>query len=82
MRPSFIYHQIHAVLEIVVFLFIIYYFYSRWNDISLKNTIFILSLVSIICGIHAILHYFEEIYYDFNPLIGKSKVNDNPISRY
>jgi len=33
-------------------------------------------LISIAFGIHALLHHYEEIYYNFNPLNGKWHIYD------
>ena len=28
-------------------------------------------------SMHGIQHYYEEIYFDYNPLVGKWKINDD-----
>ena len=67
MRPSFLGTGINAItatIATVIFLLN----YRTMNNVDMIK---ILLLISIAFGIHALLHHYEEIYYDFNPLIGK-----------
>ena len=62
--PSFI-GMIVGVFFLVygVILFII-----NLKKISTKDIIIILLLISIAISFHAILHFLNEIYYNFNPI--------------
>lgn len=75
MRPSFLAHVISAIiLSIAIILFIINY-----NKLNTINLIIITLLLSIAIAIHGISHMLQEIYFDYNPLIGKWIVNDYPL---
>ena len=78
MRPSFIYHQIQATLVLVLIFMTIYLLYSKQIDLLSIETLVILLLISINIGIHSNLHYQEEIHFNFNPLIGNTKINNYP----
>ncbi len=75
-RPSFI---ASALSGTIIFIALILFFI---NYISLSKDpykfIVILSLIGIGFGVHSISHYYEEIYYDFNPFIGKWSGKDTP----
>lgn len=43
-------------------------FFTNLKKISIKDIIIILILVSIAISLHAILHFLNEIYYNFNPI--------------
>lgn len=67
MRPSFLAHIANGFL---IFISVILYL-SNSAKINIENTLVILLLLSITFGIHGILHHYEEIYYNFNPLENK-----------
>ena len=76
MRPSFIASTLSGlIIFIAIILFIINYKTLVSDNKYFINT---LILLSIAIGIHGLSHYFEEIYIDFNPLIGKWKPKDKP----
>lgn len=77
MRPSFIATGISAILIIIA----IIWFIMKWNNMSDFEKINIFVLICIFIAIHAIAHYIEEIYYGFNPLIGKWQVLSEPTKR-
>ena len=77
MRPSFIYHQIHAVISIIGTIIVLYWLIFGQNRDSYTAAILIL-LVSLSWGVHALVHFDEEVHYNYNPLIGKSIVHDEP----
>ena len=56
----------------------IYLSYNAQINLLSKEMLVILLLISINIGIHSNLHYQEEIHFNFNPLIGNSKINDYP----
>lgn len=64
MRPSMFSHAINGIFAFVaIVLFFIYY-----KELDRGTILEILLLIAIACGIHGILHHYEEIYYGFNPL--------------
>jgi hypothetical protein len=71
-RPSFIIGIISGtVIFIATILFLFNMFkFSRYELINL------LFIIGIAYGIHGIQHAYEELYFDFNPLIGKWKPKD------
>ena len=74
-RPSFIASALSGTIIFIAFIL----FCINFKSIS-KNPyefIVILSLIGIGFGVHSVSHYYEEIYYDFNPLDGKWKIRDN-----
>ncbi len=81
MRPSFIYHQIHVAFTVIAMIFIVIVLFKDYKTTDYSTIAILLLLVGIACGVHAIIHFFEEIYFDFNPMIGKSEVLDNPVYR-
>lgn len=68
MRPSFIYHQVNAVVSILATIIMLYYFYINRSTSNIFNISIGLFIISIAWGIHSILHYLEEYIYNFNPL--------------
>ena len=76
MRPSFIASAISGMLIFVSLVLFVIHFKDMKND-SFK-VILLLTLLGIGFGIHGISHVYEEVYFGFNPLIGKWKVNDEP----
>jgi hypothetical protein len=77
MRPSFI---ISALSGTIIFIAIILFFINI-KTISKDPKILteLLFLMGIGFAIHGISHYYEEIYFNFNPLTNDWKVNDKPI---
>ncbi len=43
-------------------------FIRNFKKINIKDNIIILVLVSIAISLHAILHFLNEVYYNFNPI--------------
>jgi len=75
-RPSFIASALSGtIIFAALILFFINYKSIYQNPYQL---IVILSLIGIGFGIHSLSHYYEEIYYDFNPFIGKWSGKDIP----
>ena len=83
MRASFVYHQITAIISIISTLISLYWMYKNYNakDSAYKTAI-ILILLSISWGVHGLIHFWEEVYFDFNPLAGKSTIHDFPVRNY
>jgi asparagine N-glycosylation enzyme membrane subunit Stt3 len=62
--PSFI-----AMIVGVFFLVAaILLFFTNLKKINTKDIIIILILISIAISLHAILHFLNEVYYNFNPI--------------
>jgi hypothetical protein len=76
MRPSFIASGVSGTI-IIIALFIFLISLGELISDSYK-LIMTLTLIGIGIQLHGIAHYHEEIYYDFNPFIGKWDVKDNP----
>jgi hypothetical protein len=75
-RPSIIISSLSGLLIIISIAFSI-----GKRDEFLKDSfkiLILLLLIAIGLGIHSMSHYYEEIYFDFNPLVGKWKINDSP----
>ena len=66
MRPSFI---ISVLSGIIIFIAIIL-FILNFKVLTMNTPKFIelLVLIGIAFGLHGISHYYEEIYFNFNPL--------------
>lgn len=76
MRPSFIVSALSGtIIFIAAILFLI-----NIKTISKDTNVFIglLFLLGISFAIHGISHYYEEIYFNFNPLTNNWKINDKP----
>ena len=78
MRPSFLYHQTQAVLIILIIIIIIYLLYNGSIKLLSYELVMIGLLLTITIGIHSNLHYQEEIHFNFNPIIGNTKVHNYP----
>jgi len=78
MRPSFIVSCISGVIIFIAFIIFIFYTISINKDEKIFKNIILLSLLGIGIGIHGISHVYEEVYFDFNPLINKWQINDEP----
>ena len=76
MRPSFI---ISAISGTIIFIALIL-FIINFNTLKSDNKGFIntMLLLGIALAIHGISHYYEEIYFNFNPLTGKWNPKDEP----
>ena len=75
MRPSFLAAAFGGIiLTIATILYIINY--KSLSGFSHMNILF---LMSIAYSLHALAHHYEEIYYDFNPLVGKWKIRDEKV---
>lgn len=74
--PSFIASSISGIL---IFIGLIY-FLCNINTLSKDpyKLIMSLTLLGIGFGVQGISHNFLEVYYDFNPFIGKWKVKNEP----
>lgn len=75
MRPSIFGHALNGFLLLIAAVL----FLQNYKSISQETMIEFALLFSIAFGIHAILHHYEEIYYNFNPLDKKWKVYDNAV---
>ena len=71
MRVSFIINMLTGV----TLLFTIVLYILNYKNLDNVNKMVILLLIIIALGIHGIQHSIEEIYYNFNPLAGKWKIN-------
>ncbi len=78
MRPSFIYHQITSIISIIGSLVALYWILRYYNRDSYMMAILLL-ILSISWGVHGLIHFWEEVHFDFNPLVGKSIVHDDPV---
>jgi hypothetical protein len=45
------------------------------------NLIMVLLTMGMALATHAMCHYYEEIYYDYNPFSGKWQVKDEPVKK-
>lgn len=73
MRISFILAGVSGTIVLIALIMTLF----NIKNINTQSLIIILLLLSIGLGIHGIQHSNEEIYYDFNPLVGKWKINDD-----
>jgi hypothetical protein len=67
MRPSFLGHAINGLLLVVATIML----YCQSHLVTKAEFIIIIALLSIAYGVHSLLHHYEEIYYNFNPLENK-----------
>ena len=67
MRPSFIGAGLSAMIALVATIIYI----MNYKTLSTEANIQLLFLMAIAWSLHSLLHFYEELYYDFNPLIGK-----------
>lgn len=79
MRASFVYHQITAVLSIIATILIAFDLIKNKNSITVSQVSMNIALLAIAWGLHAIIHFLEEYFFDFEPLSGSSKVRNRPI---
>ena len=73
MRVSFL---INILTGFILLVAIILYI-TNYKILDNSNKIIILLLIIVALGIHGIQHSIEEIYYNFNSLAGKWKINDD-----
>lgn len=78
MRPSIIAQGFSGIIICLALIYFLYKLNYNKHEFNIPSIITILLLFSIALGIHGLLHINQEIYYDFNPLAGKWKINDNP----
>ena len=76
MRPSFILTTANTIITIVS---VIWLFFQWKNLDGDKEKLEFLVMIGLLIGATSILLYMEEIHFDFNPLIGKTKINDNVV---
>jgi hypothetical protein len=78
MRPSFIYHQLQVPIVVIGFLLIIWLVYDgqlRFASVEMAGLVLLLSIA---VGIHALIHFEEEVHFDFNPMTADTIVHDKP----
>ena len=57
-----------------------YYIYDKWNLIDAEKLFWIATIVSLNFGVHSLVHFWEEVWFDFNPMVDdKSTVHDLPV---
>lgn len=78
MRVSFIVSGLSGTFAFIGTLFILYEVFKNYKNINALKIGELLILISIAFGIHALGHYMEEIYFNFNPLIGNWKIHNYP----
>ncbi len=74
MRPSFLGFITNAIIMSIIIVLIISEFYTK--KIDSITSIYLLAVLSIVISLHTNHHYIEEIVFNFNPLRGKWKVED------
>lgn len=62
--PSFI----GMIVGVFFLVYGVILFFVNLKKISIKDVIIILLLISIAISFHAVLHFLNEIYYNFNPI--------------
>lgn len=78
MRASFVYHQLQVPIIFIGIILMIWLVYDgKVNFVSFEMTNLIF-LLSIAIGIHALIHFEEEVHFDFNPMTGDTTVHDKP----
>jgi uncharacterized membrane protein YiaA len=80
MRPSFIARVIGGTILTVAFLVFVIGLYNGDIVLNKIQLVTILLLFAIAIALHGIEHSEEEIFFDWNPLIGKWKIHDTPIT--
>ena len=74
MRPSFIASLLSGLIIFVATILFIVNIQTLY--VNTPKFIELLILLGIAFGVHGISHYYEEIYFDFNPLTNKWTVHD------
>ena len=84
MRPSFIYHQVSAIMSIIATILSLIWIitsYRQNDNLFTGNNLYqlssILLLLSLTWGVHSLIHHSEEVFFGFNPMTGQSAVLDN-----
>ncbi len=77
-RPSYTYHQIHAIIGIITSAMSVYLILM--NITNLEKITWLLIANGIMWSLHSILHYFEEIYFGFNPFQDETFVRKTPLN--
>jgi len=81
MRPSFIAQGISGIISMSILIYMIYLIYTgfKLEPIAMVQ---VGLLLSIAIGVHGIQHFFEELHYNFNPLLtGEYIPSDTPVVR-
>jgi len=78
MRATFVYHQICAVFSLLGTVIGGWWVITHFTNMDSLKLAMLLLVLSISWGIHALIHFWGEIYYDFSPLMGKDTVYDKP----
>lgn len=81
-RPSYIYHRLHALLLIIGAVLLIMIIYNGDVKLLSYEGANLIILLSSVLAMHSQIYMFEEIYYDFNPTIGKNKIHNKPFIDY
>ena len=76
MIPSFIIFSVSGIIIFVVF--VVYLINLRTISSEPYKMIVVLVLMGIAFAVYGLSHYYEEVYYDFNPLIGRWEIKDEP----
>lgn len=77
MRPTLTVTGIGAILIITS----IIWFIMKWKDMSEFERLVTFIIICILIVINVIAYYVIEIYYDFNSVIGKWEILDEPVRR-
>lgn len=72
MRVSFLLAAISGIILIFGTILTV----LKYKKMEISSLIIIILLLAIGYGVHGIQHFYEERYYNFNPLAGKWKVYD------
>ncbi len=78
-RTSFVYHQITAMTSYLATLVILFAFFKYWKSLKALEIGLLLFILSISWGVHCLLHFWEEYLYDFDPLLGRTKMLEKVI---
>ena len=82
MRPSFLSAGFSGIFILFALCRFFKNLYFGINDYDSSILIITLLLFATAIGIHSISHSIEEIYYDFNPLVGKWQIHDESKKNY
>lgn len=74
MRPSFIISVLSGIIIFIAMILFILNF--KMLSINTPKFIELLILLGIAFGVHSINHYYEEIYFNFNPLTNNWTIYD------
>jgi hypothetical protein len=78
MRASFIYHQLQVPVIVIGLLLMVWLVYDGKLQFASIEMAGLILLLSIAIGIHALIHFEEEVNFDFNPMTGDTDVHDKP----